>query len=112
MCVSRCPPNMLHLLPHPAAALLCNATPTAASHLAITHEHSTLVSLRQHNDPQLCAQALVDEALARNSSDNVTVICCCFGDEPPRRRVYGSGIGRSVSRDGLNSLAALLGQQL
>ncbi|KAF6260544.1 phosphatase 2C-like domain-containing protein [Scenedesmus sp. NREL 46B-D3] len=34
--------------------------------------------LREHNDPQRCAQELVAEALRMHSGDNVTVIVICF----------------------------------
>lgn len=68
--------------------------------------------LREHNDPQRCAQDLVDEALRMHSSDNVTVICCCFGEERPKRRIYGNGrFSRSVSREVLPSLTAALNDQ-
>lgn len=69
-------------------------------------------SLREHNNPQLCAQELVAEAQRMHSADNITVICCCFGDDPPKRRVYGNGrFSRSVSRTAVDSLAAALRDQ-
>jgi hypothetical protein len=53
----------------------------------------------------------VAEALRMHSSDNITVIVVCFGDEPPKRRVYGNGrFSRNVSQQGLCTLAALLGE--
>lgn len=68
--------------------------------------------LREHNDPQRCAEELVAEALRMHSSDNITVICCCFGEERPKRRIYGTGrFGRSVSRQGLDCITAALGEQ-
>ena len=39
--------------------------------------------LQRHNDPMLCSRALVNEALYRNSSDNLTVITVCFQSNPP-----------------------------
>ncbi|XP_024362353.1 probable protein phosphatase 2C 57 [Physcomitrium patens] len=40
--------------------------------------------LQRHNDPELCSKELVEEALKRNSQDNVTVIVICFkADAPP-----------------------------
>lgn len=71
------------------------------------------IRLREHNDPQRCAQELVDEALRMHTSDNVTVICCCFGEDPPKRRVYGQAgrFSRSVSRDALTAVAAALSDQ-
>lgn len=35
-------------------------------------------TLRQHDDPQECAKALVDQALRLNTSDNLTAIVICF----------------------------------
>lgn len=68
--------------------------------------------LREHNDPQRCAEELVAEALRMHSSDNITVIVICFGDEPPKRRVYGNGrFSRNVSQQGLSTLSALLGNE-
>lgn len=47
-----------------------------------------------------------------HSSDNITVIAVCFGDKPPKKRVYGNGrFSRNVSQQGLSTLAALLGEQ-
>lgn len=47
-----------------------------------------------------------------HSSDNITVIVICFGDEPPKRRVYGNGrFSRNVSQQGLSTLSALLGNE-
>lgn len=35
-------------------------------------------TLRQHDDPQECAKALVDQALRLNTSDNLTAVVICF----------------------------------
>lgn len=35
-------------------------------------------TLRQHDEPQECAKALVDQALRLNTSDNLTAIVICF----------------------------------
>jgi protein phosphatase 2C family protein 2/3 len=43
--------------------------------------------LRQHNDPRLMAVELAREAIARHSSDNVTVLCVCLSPEPPPARL-------------------------
>jgi hypothetical protein len=88
---------------------LLRLNPSAANHLCV---YVLVHRLREHNDPQRCAQELVDEALRMHSSDNVTVICCCFGEERPKRRVYGSGrFSRSVSQQGLGVVAAALQDQ-
>jgi protein phosphatase 2C family protein 2/3 len=39
--------------------------------------------LQKHNDPVQCSRALVDEALRRHSSDNLTVVTVCFQASPP-----------------------------
>ncbi|KAH7430032.1 hypothetical protein KP509_09G079600 [Ceratopteris richardii] len=41
--------------------------------------------LQQHNDPEQCSHDLVDEALRRNTSDNLTVVVVCFQKNPPPR---------------------------
>ena len=63
-----------------------------------------------HNDPQRCAEEMVQEALRMHTSDNVTCIAVCFGEEPPKRRMYRSSAagGAAVSRNGINLLAELL----
>ena len=42
-------------------------------------------SLLVNNDPNVAAKELADEALRRHSADNISVVCVCFGDEPPRK---------------------------
>jgi protein phosphatase 2C family protein 2/3 len=71
------------------------------------------IQLKQHNDPQQCAAQLVAEAVRMHSSDNVTVIVVCFGKDPPKRRVYGTGrfSSHNVSDQGLSRLATLLGAE-
>ncbi|MCO5552731.1 hypothetical protein L7F22_006248 [Adiantum nelumboides] len=39
--------------------------------------------LQQHNDPRECSRELVDEALRRNTTDNLTVVTVCFQVSPP-----------------------------
>ncbi|KAH7280783.1 hypothetical protein KP509_36G014400 [Ceratopteris richardii] len=41
--------------------------------------------LQQHNDPEQCSHDLVDEALRRCLSDNLTVVTVCFQKSPPPR---------------------------
>ncbi|MCO5552732.1 hypothetical protein L7F22_006249 [Adiantum nelumboides] len=41
--------------------------------------------LQQHNDPEQCSHELVEEALRRNTSDNLTVVVVCFQRNPPAR---------------------------
>jgi len=61
--------------------------------------------LRIHNDPAKCSEALVQEALRRNTCDNVSAIVICFSTLPPPRRQYGGfGLNRSISTDAFSSL--------
>ncbi|CAL8461814.1 g1345 [Coccomyxa elongata] len=68
--------------------------------------------LRDHNDPQSCAQLLVDTCLAKHATDNVTAIVVCFSADPPPLRSYARnslrGPSRSLSRDGLSTLSSAL----
>ncbi|KAH7373090.1 hypothetical protein KP509_17G036600 [Ceratopteris richardii] len=41
--------------------------------------------LQQHNDPEQCSHDLVEEALRRCLSDNLTVVTVCFQKIPPPR---------------------------
>lgn len=67
--------------------------------------------LKEHNNPQQCAQQLVADALGKHTSDNVTVIVACFGEDPPKRKLSKFGrFSPSVSSQGLNMLAAALQQ--
>lgn len=63
----------------------------------------------QHNDPEKCSQALVKEALQRNSCDNLTVVVVCFSPEPPPRiEIPKSHKRRSISAEGLDLLKGVL----
>lgn len=66
--------------------------------------------LQQHNDPQQCSQDLIDEALRRHATDNVSVVTVCFSPgAPPSRLVRTSGgVSRTVSRNGLSMLSEAL----
>ncbi|XP_013740551.2 probable protein phosphatase 2C 47 [Brassica napus] len=65
--------------------------------------------LMQHNDPERCSQALVKEALQRNSCDNLTVVVVCFSKEPPPRiEIPKSHKRRSISAEGLDLLKGVL----
>mmetsp|Transcript_2426 Transcript_2426/g.4060 ORF Transcript_2426/g.4060 Transcript_2426/m.4060 type:complete len:353 (+) Transcript_2426:119-1177(+) len=69
-------------------------------------------SLRMHNDPAKCSRDLVEEALRRNSVDNVTALVVCFSEDPPPKRQYKSehdlGVKRTMSMEGLSSLKKAL----
>ncbi|KAL0043145.1 hypothetical protein WJX79_010487 [Trebouxia sp. C0005] len=67
--------------------------------------------LRDHNDPQLCSQQLVDEALRMNTSDNVSVITVCLTEAAPPKRTYSgrqSNVQRTMSQEGLSRLGSAL----
>ncbi|KAG6514033.1 hypothetical protein ZIOFF_024372 [Zingiber officinale] len=65
--------------------------------------------LRSHNDPTLCSQGLVQEALKRNSGDNLTVLVVCFSpDPPPLIHIPRPTVRRSISVEGLNFLKGFL----
>ncbi|XP_010426702.1 PREDICTED: probable protein phosphatase 2C 47 [Camelina sativa] len=67
--------------------------------------------LMQHNDPEKCSQALVKEALQRNSCDNLTVVVVCFSLEPPPRiEIPKSHKRRSISAEGLDLLKGVLNE--
>ncbi|KAK8948478.1 putative protein phosphatase 2C 57 [Platanthera zijinensis] len=65
--------------------------------------------LQEHNDPASCSRDLVDEALKRQSDDNLVVVVVCFNSKPPpalaipRARVH-----RSISAEGLRELQGFL----
>ncbi|KAL2622733.1 hypothetical protein R1flu_002938 [Riccia fluitans] len=65
-------------------------------------------SLQAHNDPERCSRELVDEALVRHTTDNLTVVTVCFSREPPptlvQPRAYVPRFRRSISAEGLKEL--------
>lgn len=72
--------------------------------------------LKEHNDPQRCAKELVEEALRRDSNDNVTVVVVCLKPEPPPDRApvrvpseSRLNIKRTLSKDALETLTRTLG---
>uniref|UniRef100_A0A0E0F0H5 protein-serine/threonine phosphatase n=1 Tax=Oryza meridionalis TaxID=40149 RepID=A0A0E0F0H5_9ORYZ len=65
--------------------------------------------LMTHNDPERCSQELVQEALRRNSCDNLTVVVVCFSsDPPPQIEVPRFRVRRSISMEGLHMLKGAL----
>ena len=70
-------------------------------------------ALRRHNDPAAAARELCEEALRRDSPDNVSVIVVCLSADPPpdkprETRTAPVGIGRAISNEGLSSLQKAL----
>ncbi|CAM0913078.1 unnamed protein product [Alopecurus aequalis] len=69
--------------------------------------------LQEHNDVKLCCKEIVEEAIRRGATDNLTAVLVSFHlVAPPQIRVNRPGrVARSISADGLNSLRILLGSQ-
>ncbi|CAN6190493.1 unnamed protein product [Urochloa humidicola] len=69
--------------------------------------------LQEHNDVKLCCKEIVEEAIRRGATDNLTAVLVSFHREaPPQIKVDHPGrVARSISADGLNSLRILLGRQ-
>lgn len=65
--------------------------------------------LQEHNDPAMCSKDLVDEALKRESGDNLAVVVVCFQSGPPRNLVAPRPrVHRSISAEGLRELQSFL----
>ncbi|CAM8985590.1 unnamed protein product [Rhodiola kirilowii] len=65
--------------------------------------------LMAHNDPDKCSRELVEEALKRNTCDNLTVVVVCFSpDSPPKIEIPKSHRRRSISAEGLDVLKGVL----
>ncbi|CAI5467791.1 unnamed protein product [Closterium sp. Yama58-4] len=78
---------------------------------AFRHSHEVVSfarkRLRVHNNPQQCSQELVQEAIRRDSGDNVTVVTVCFSAQPPpplqHQEFRNSRLRRSFSANELQS---------
>ncbi|WCJ30202.1 Protein phosphatase 2C family protein [Euphorbia peplus] len=65
--------------------------------------------LQEHNDPVICSKDLIDEALKRKSSDNLSAVVICFRSEPPPNLVAPRPrVQRSFSAEGLKELQSFL----
>lgn len=69
--------------------------------------------LQEHNDVKLCCKEIVEEAIRRGATDNLTAVLVSFHLEAPAQiKVDRPGrVARSISAEGLNSLRILLGRQ-
>eukprot|EP00192_Tetraselmis_astigmatica_P006105 CAMPEP_0117655184 /NCGR_PEP_ID=MMETSP0804-20121206/4145_1 /TAXON_ID=1074897 /ORGANISM="Tetraselmis astigmatica, Strain CCMP880" /LENGTH=456 /DNA_ID=CAMNT_0005461521 /DNA_START=390 /DNA_END=1760 /DNA_ORIENTATION=+ len=66
--------------------------------------------LQENNDPQLCAEGLIQRALDMHTTDNVSAQIICFGaDPPPSRRPSAFSGRRNLSVDSLSVLRTALG---
>ncbi|XVE98461.1 hypothetical protein REPUB_Repub03eG0108700 [Reevesia pubescens] len=65
--------------------------------------------LQEHNDVKLCCKEIVEEAIKRGSTDNLTVVLVSFHLEPPPASVIQRArVRRSISAEGLQSLKCFL----
>ncbi|KAK6912663.1 PPM-type phosphatase-like domain, partial [Dillenia turbinata] len=65
--------------------------------------------LQEHNDPAMCCKELVDEALKRETGDNLAVVVVCFHSQPPPNLVAPrTRVQRSISGEGLRELQSFL----
>ncbi|CAD5189276.1 unnamed protein product [Musa acuminata subsp. malaccensis] len=65
--------------------------------------------LREHNDVKLCCKELVQEALRRGATDNLTAVMVCFHLElPSKTKVQRTRVHRSISAEGLHYLRSIL----
>ncbi|QCE13791.1 protein phosphatase [Vigna unguiculata] len=65
--------------------------------------------LQEHNDEKLCCKEIVQEAIKRESTDNLTVVMVCFNSDPPTPVVVErTRVRRSISAEGLQNLRSLL----
>ncbi|KAK2646626.1 hypothetical protein Ddye_021821 [Dipteronia dyeriana] len=65
--------------------------------------------LQEHNDLKLCCKQIVDEAIKRGATDNLTVVIVSFHLEPPPNViVQRAKVHRSISAEGLLNLKCLL----
>ncbi|KAE8711252.1 putative protein phosphatase 2C 27 [Hibiscus syriacus] len=62
--------------------------------------------LQEHNDVKRCCKEIVEEAIKRGATDNVTIVVLSFHSEPPPPSVITqrARVGRSISAEGLQSL--------
>lgn len=70
--------------------------------------------LQEHNDVKVCCKEMVEEAIKRGATDNLTVVLVSFHLEPPQPVVFQRPrFRRSISAEGLQNLKFLLeGQRI
>ncbi|KAL9326137.1 hypothetical protein ACSQ67_006782 [Phaseolus vulgaris] len=65
--------------------------------------------LQEHNDVKQCCKEIIEEAIKREATDNLTVVMVCFHSEPPPPVVVERPrVRRSISAEGLQNLKCLL----
>ncbi|KAI4377306.1 hypothetical protein MLD38_014958 [Melastoma candidum] len=61
--------------------------------------------LQEHNDVRLCCKEVVEEAIKRGATDNLTVVIISFHSKPPSQLVVQRArVRRSISAEGLLNL--------
>ncbi|KAJ8437119.1 hypothetical protein Cgig2_016862 [Carnegiea gigantea] len=66
--------------------------------------------LQVHNDVKLCCKEIIEEAMKRGATDNLTVVMVCFhlDSPPPIAAPQKMRVRRSISAEGLQNLKLLL----
>ena len=67
--------------------------------------------LREHNDPEACTRELIEEAIERNTTDNISCVCVCLSaSKPPelRARRGNGGMPRTLSSSAVSDLKKAL----
>ncbi|EXC33818.1 hypothetical protein L484_015556 [Morus notabilis] len=63
----------------------------------------------EHNNVKLCCKQIVEEAIKRGATDNLTVVMVSFHSEPPQLVVVERPrVRRSISAEGLHNLKCIL----
>ena len=65
--------------------------------------------LQEHNDVKLCCKEIVEEAIKRGATDNLTVVLVSFHLEPPPHSVKQKArVGKNIFAKGLQNVKCLL----
>lgn len=68
--------------------------------------------LREHNDPSKCSTELIEEAINRHTTDNISCVCVCLSDAKPpelkQQKEEGQGMSRTLSSNAVLDLQKAL----
>ncbi|QDZ23835.1 protein phosphatase 2C [Chloropicon primus] len=66
--------------------------------------------LREHNDPVECSKELIEEAINRHTTDNISCVCVCLSAaKPPElKKQKGNGMPRTLSSSAVHDLKKAL----
>ena len=69
--------------------------------------------LQEHNDPDKCSEELIEEALKRHTTDNITCVCVCFSESKPpelkqHQKESQGGMSRTLSSSAVHDLQKAL----